>query len=121
VEPVLHVRDALEPRARRPADEAVDLVALVEEELGEVAAVLSGHAGDQARFFRLISSSPTPGPRFPAQPFAKIHRATAAARSTRYQPKSPRPRFSSQPIIHLTEIQAASAATANPTSGETTP
>ena len=32
------------------SDDAVDLVALVDEELGQVAAVLSGDAGDEGHF-----------------------------------------------------------------------
>ena len=36
---------------RRAALDAVHLVALVEQQLGQVGAVLAGDAGDQSRFF----------------------------------------------------------------------
>ena len=43
----VEVVDPLGVELARAADEAVDLVALLEEELGEVRAVLAGDAGDQ--------------------------------------------------------------------------
>jgi hypothetical protein len=46
-DPVLDVRDPVEVDVARAADEAVDLVALREQELREVAAVLAGDARDQ--------------------------------------------------------------------------
>ena len=43
------VLDPVEPLGRGAADHAVDLVALVEQELGQVRAILAGYAGDQSR------------------------------------------------------------------------
>ena len=50
---VIHVEvlNALGVEAGRAADEAMDLVALVEQELSEVGAVLAGDAGNQCAFF----------------------------------------------------------------------
>jgi hypothetical protein len=45
---VAQVLDAVELLRRRAADHAVDLVALLEQQLGEVGAVLPGDAGDEA-------------------------------------------------------------------------
>ena len=47
LQPVLNVGDALEVDRARPADHADDLVALLEEEFGQVRAILPGHACDQ--------------------------------------------------------------------------
>src|SRR5690606_41446927 len=44
---VLEVGDALEGDRRGPSDHADHLVTLVEEELGQVGAVLAGDAGDE--------------------------------------------------------------------------
>src|SRR5271155_2159855 len=41
--------DAVELLRRRAAHHAVDVVALVEQQLGQVGAILTGHAGDQGR------------------------------------------------------------------------
>ena len=49
-EPVAQVLDAVELLRRGAADHAVHLVALLEQQLGEVGAVLAGDAGDE-RFF----------------------------------------------------------------------
>ena len=49
--------DALEVEGARPADHAADLVALVEQELGQVGAVLAGDAGDQCSFRHAVGSS----------------------------------------------------------------
>ena len=46
-DPVGQMADPLEVLGRGPSHHSVDLVALVEEELGEVGAVLAGDAGDQ--------------------------------------------------------------------------
>jgi hypothetical protein len=45
--------EALGVERRRPPDQAVDLVAFPEEQLGEVRAVLAGNAGDEGRLHRL--------------------------------------------------------------------
>ena len=47
---LIEVIDAVGVEERRAALDAVDLVAFVEEELGEVGAVLAGDAGDQGDF-----------------------------------------------------------------------
>ena len=46
-DPVADVLDAVELLGRGAADHAVDVVALLEQQLGEVGAVLAGDAGDQ--------------------------------------------------------------------------
>ena len=46
-DPVAEVLDALELLGRGAAHHAVDLVALLEQQLGEVGAVLAGDAGDE--------------------------------------------------------------------------
>ena len=56
-DPVLDVGDALEVERARPPDHAADLVALVEQELGQVGAVLAGDAGDQCSFRHAVGSS----------------------------------------------------------------
>jgi hypothetical protein len=52
VDAVLEVRDPLELIAGRAADHAVDRIALLEKELCEVGAILSGDAGDQGPTLR---------------------------------------------------------------------
>ena len=47
VDRVPDVLEPLERLGRRPAHETVDLVALLEQEVGEMAAVLPGDAGDE--------------------------------------------------------------------------
>jgi hypothetical protein len=57
---VLHMRvfvdvvHALGVEQRRPPLDAVNLVALVEQELGQVAAVLAGDAGDEGFFHGVV-------------------------------------------------------------------
>jgi hypothetical protein len=50
---VIHVKvfDPFRIEAGGTADESMDLVALVEEEFGEVRAVLASDAGDECAFF----------------------------------------------------------------------
>ena len=67
---VADVLEALEGLGRGAPDHAVDLVALLEQELGEVGAVLAGDAGDQCarrhhvrvRQPRLLLAQPVHGP-----------------------------------------------------------
>ena len=47
LQPVLNVGDALEVERARTADHADDLVALLEEEFGQIRTILPGHPGDQ--------------------------------------------------------------------------
>ena len=56
---VLNMVDALEIDRRRAADHADHVVALLEQKLGQIAAVLAGDAGDQCRFFMCSSSAVT--------------------------------------------------------------
>ena len=49
---VVEVVDPVGVEARGAADDAVDLVALLEQELGQVGAVLAGDAGDQGALAR---------------------------------------------------------------------
>jgi len=47
VQPIAYVVDAPGVERAAPADEAVDQVPLLEQQLREIAAVLAGDAGDQ--------------------------------------------------------------------------
>ncbi len=51
----LEMRDALPPVDRRTADDAVNLVAFFQQELGEVRTVLPGHARYQCFFTHIFS------------------------------------------------------------------
>ena len=48
---LVQVVDAVGVEQRRAALDAVHLVALLEQELGQVGAILAGHARDQSDFF----------------------------------------------------------------------
>ena len=60
-EPVDEGLEALEAPVGRAVDEAVDLVALVEQQLGEIAAVLAADPGDQRAGHRRPTSAGTGG------------------------------------------------------------
>lgn len=47
-DPISQVLDSLEPLGRGPTHHPVDLVALVEQQLGQVRTVLTRNAGDQS-------------------------------------------------------------------------
>ena len=53
---LVEVVDPAGVERRRPADQAVDLVALGEQQLGEVGAVLAGDAGDQCSAHKRLQS-----------------------------------------------------------------
>ena len=54
VEVLVEVVDPVGVEGAGPADEAVDLVALAEQEFGQVGAVLAGDAGDECFFHRFF-------------------------------------------------------------------
>ncbi len=64
---VLDVGDPLEADRARPPHHADDLVALLEQELGQVRPVLTGHAGDQ-RSLRAIAANGSSTPAEPPRP-----------------------------------------------------
>ena len=92
------MRDALEGLGARAPHEAVDLVALLEQELGQVGAVLAGDAGDQRAALPQRSSSFVPTTHSPPAPssLARIERA---------------PRFQSRRSVSTITTARKSAAT----------
>jgi hypothetical protein len=54
---LVDVVDAVGVERRRPADQAVHLVALAQQQLGEVAAILTGDTGDDGFFGLGLSHS----------------------------------------------------------------
>src|ERR1035438_4973880 len=61
-EPVLNMCDPLEVEGARPPDHADDLVALLQEEFGQIRAILPGHPSDQRPLCHWMTTLADPQP-----------------------------------------------------------
>ena len=55
----IQVIDAIGVEQRRPALDAVNFIAFVEQKLGEIGAVLTGNTGNQSYFFHRLANKGT--------------------------------------------------------------